>query len=291
MLDRVLTSFGYRTEMARSGEEALLKLRRRVDLVIRDARMPGMNGFELTRRIRRDPRYFDLPVVMVTGLDGRDDRLNAVQARVNDFVSKPFDVTELRLRSGWLLRMKDATDALKRPRAVLEQAVEERTAELCAALHDTVVVQQGTVEAHLDTIRRLVLAAEYKDRATAGHIERIGRFCELIAQGLGLEPHRVRVTRHASIMHDVGKLGIPDAILLKAGRLTDAEWEVMKQHIIRGARMLHGSPSEFLQLGEVIALTHHERWNGGGYPQILDVFLARRGDVERILRSFDSRAA
>jgi putative two-component system response regulator len=265
-LDRVLTSFGYRTELAASGEEALEKLVGGVDLVILDARMPGMSGFELTQRIRRDPAYFDLPVVMVTGLDSKEDRLHAVEAGVNDFIAKPFDVSELRLRSAWLLRMKEATDALKRHRCELERAVEDRTTELRQALREAAAAQQRTAEAHLDTIRRLVLAAEHKDRATAGHIERIGRYCELISHGLGLRPERVRVIRYASIMHDVGKIGIPDAILLKSEHLTPAEWQVMKQHTVIGARILHGSPSELLQLGEVIALSHHEKWDGSGYP-------------------------
>ncbi len=279
ILDRVLRSFGYETELAHDGEEALRMLEAGIDLVIVDARMPGISGFELTRRIRSDTRYFDLPIVMVTGLDSKEDRLHAVEAGVNDFISKPFDVSELRLRSTWLLRMKEARDALKRHRAELEHAVEDRTVELRQALRLTATAQQRTFEAHLDTIRRLVLAAEYKDRATAGHIERIGRFCELIAHGIGLPQNDVRVIRYASIMHDVGKIGIPDAILLKPGSLTKSEWELMKQHPVIGARILHGSPSELLQLGEVIALSHHEKWDGTGYPRGLageDIPLAGR---------------
>ncbi len=267
ILDKVLRSFGYETLLAAGAAEALERIDEAVDLVILDARMPGMNGFELAQRVRKDPRYFDLPMVMVTGLDSKEDRLHAMEAGVNDFISKPFDVTELQLRSSWLLRMKEATDALKRHRAELEQAVEERTSELRDALAQAAAAHERTLEAHLDTLRRLVLAAEYKDRATAGHIERIGRYCEMLAHGLGLPPNQTRVIRYASIMHDVGKIGIPDAILLKADKLTPVEWEVMKQHTVIGARMLSGSPSELLQLGEVIALTHHERWDGSGYPR------------------------
>ena len=111
-----------------------------------------------------------------------------------------------------------------------------------------------------------MLAAECKDWDTAAHSERIGRYCELLARGIGLSPGRVDLIRHASPMHDVGKIGIPDAILLKPGQLTDEEWEIMKRHAAIGARILHGSPSKVLQTGEVIALSHHEKWDGTGYP-------------------------
>jgi len=144
--------------------------------------------------------------------------------------------------------------------------VEKRTSALRHALDEMAVAQRGTQEAHLDTIRRLVIAAEYKDRDTAAHIERIGRFSEVIARGLKLSPGQVETIRHAAPMHDAGKIGIPDAILLKPGKLTPQEWVVMQQHTLMGARILHGSPSEVLQAGEEIALSHHEQWDGTGYP-------------------------
>jgi putative two-component system response regulator len=203
---------------------------------------------------------------MVTGLDRREDRLRAVEMGVNDFLSKPFDPTELRLRSQWLLRMKDATDALKRHGQEMERRVNERTGALREALEETAAAQRDTHRAHLDTIRRLVLAAEHKDRETAAHIERIGRYCQLIGMRLGLAPGEVEILRHAAPMHDVGKIAVPDAILLKPGKLTEEEWTVMKRHTVIGAEMLHGSPSPLLQAGEVIALAHHERWDGTGYP-------------------------
>ncbi len=265
-LVKALSAFGHDVTEAESGREALARLSPSLDLVILDARMPGMNGFEVALQIRQDPEYLNLPIVMVTGHDSREERLHAVEAGVNDFLSKPFDITELRLRSQWLLRMKEATDTIKRHRAELELAVERRTAELRLALDETAEAKYRIEEAHLDTIRRLVLAAEFKDRATAGHIERIGRYCELLATGLGLPPRDALTLRHASPMHDVGKIGIPDAILTKPGKLDAPEWEIMKQHTTMGARILGGSPSELLQVGEVIALTHHERWNGTGYP-------------------------
>lgn len=266
-LRRLLLSFGHEVEVARDGVEALARLKLGIDLVLVDAEMPGMDGFELSRRIRSDAEFHDLPVMMVTGRDSRTDRLRAVEAGVNDFISKPVDPAELRLRSASLLRIKEVSDGLKRHRAELELTVAQRTRDLRRALDEMVQAQRTTYAAHLDTIRRLVLAAEFKDRDTASHIERVGRYCELLGRSLDLAPQEVERLRFASPMHDVGKIGIPDSILVLSGRLDPAEAEVMRQHTVFGAYLLHGSPSELLQMGETIAISHHERWDGAGYPE------------------------
>jgi putative two-component system response regulator len=265
-LRRLLLSFGHEVEVARDGMEALARLKLGIDIVLVDAEMPGMDGFEVARRIRADAELHDLPMMMVTGRDNRADRLRAVEAGINDFIGKPVDPLELRLRTASLLRLKEAVDALKRHRADLELTVAQRTRDLRRALDEMVRAQRTTYAAHLDTIRRLVLAAEYKDQATASHIERIGSYCELLGRSLQLAPQEVERLRFASSMHDVGKIGIPDNILVKSGKLDPAEQEIMRQHTVIGAHLLHGSPSELLQMGETIALCHHERWDGSGYP-------------------------
>ncbi|MGA2383531.1 MAG: HD domain-containing phosphohydrolase [Gemmatimonadales bacterium] len=266
VLQRALTAMGYEVEVACDGIEALAKLPLGADLVLLDARMPGLDGFEVARRIRVDPEHGDLPIIMVTGLDSREDRLRALEVGVNDFIAKPFELTELRVRTESLLRLKEATDALKRHRAELEQTVAKRTADLRLALDGMAEAQRSTYAAHLDTIRRLVIAAEYKDRDTAAHIERIGLYCELVATRLNLPPGEIEIIRYASPMHDVGKIGIPDAVLLNPRKLDPDEWEVMKKHTSIGARILHGSLSPVLKAGETIAMAHHERWDGSGYP-------------------------
>jgi len=265
-MERVLRTLGYQTEVAHDGHEALAKLQLDVDLVVLDATMPGMDGFQLTRSIRRDRQHGDVPIIMVTGSGSQKDRLRAVEAGVNDFVTKPFEIDEIKLRSASLLGLKEATDTLKRNGADLERKVEERTTALRVALEDMAAAQRRTQEAHLDTIRRLVLAAEYKHRDTAAHIERIGRYCEKIAQRLGLPPSEIEILRYASPMHDVGKIGIPDGILMKPGKLSGQEWQIMRTHPEIGAHILRGSRSPVMQAGEVIALTHHEKWDGSGYP-------------------------
>ncbi|HXQ28376.1 MAG TPA: HD domain-containing phosphohydrolase [Gemmatimonadales bacterium] len=265
-LSRALQSCGYVVEEASDGIEALTKWKLDIDLVLLDLEMPGMDGYEVAQRLRSDPGSRDLPIIMVTGRDAREDRLRAVEAGANDFIGKPFELPELKARAASLLRMKEATDAMKRARGELEQLVARRTADLRRALDESALAQRTTYAAHLDSIRRLAIAAEFRDHDTADHIERIGVFCEHIARHLRMTPSEVETIRYASPMHDVGKLGIPDAVLLKAGPLDDTERDMMKRHTTIGARILHGSPSTLLQMGEVIALTHHERWDGQGYP-------------------------
>jgi putative two-component system response regulator len=263
-LRRLLIGFGHEVEVARDGAEALARLKLGIDLVLVDAAMPGMDGF--SRRIRSDAEFHDLPVLLVTGQDSRTDRLRAVEAGVDDFIAQPVDPAELRLRSASLLRMKAATDGLKRQRAELELTVAQRTRDLRRALDETVQAQRTTTAAQLDTVRRLAVAAEFKDRDAAAHIERVGRYCELLGQSLNLAPQAVERLRCASAMHDVGKIGIPGSLLVLSGELHPGEAEVMQQHTVFGAYLLHGSPSELLQMGETIAISHHERWDGAGYP-------------------------
>jgi putative two-component system response regulator len=266
---RMLRSFGHDVDVAADGHEGLARIGLGADLVLLDADMPGLDGFDVTRRIRSTEASADLPIVMITGLNERSSRLQAIEAGVNDFITKPVDVAELRLRTTWLLRMKASTDRLRENERALEAQVAARTTALRIALERSAAAERETYRAHLDTIRRLVVAAEYRDSDTARHIERIGRYSALIARRLGLSPSRQEVLRHAASLHDIGKIGVPDAILRKTGPLDDAERRLMQQHTVIGARILEGSLSDVLRVGAEIALTHHERWNGMGYPRRL----------------------
>lgn len=203
---------------------------------------------------------------MATSLEAREDRLRAYEAGINDFINKPVDHTELRLRLRWLLELKTTQDELRRNKAQLETTVDKRTSELREALDEVTRAQREIQSAHLDTIRRLTLAAEYKDHDTAGHIERIGRYSEVVGTEMHLRPGIVDLLLHATPMHDVGKLGIPDSILLKPGPLDETERAIMNTHTTIGGQILAGSESPVIQMGERVALTHHEKWNGTGYP-------------------------
>jgi len=286
---RIAQALGYEVETACDGIEALAKLPLDIDFVLLDGEMPNMDGFEVARKIREDPKYSYLPIVMVTGLTRPQDRRRAIEVGINDFINKPVDAQELGLRTKWLLEMKSAFDRLQDQQAELERAVDRKTSALRTALREMGEAQRRTHEAHLDTIRRLTIAAEYKDEDTARHIERIGLYSEVLARALGFSPGDVEIMLHAAPMHDVGKLGVPEQILLKPGKLDDEEWVVMRSHTTMGARILAGSDSPLLQMGEKIALSHHEKWDGSGYPNGLSgEDIAIEGRICGVVDFFDA---
>ena len=286
---RLFESFGYDIETAADGIEALSKLPLDIDLVILDAEMPHVDGFEVARRIRSSPATGHVPIMMVTGLTRPEDHARALEVGINDFITKPVDASALELRARWLVEFKSTMDALKEQKSVLVEKVEQRTAGLRSALEEMAEAQRDTYEAHLDTIRRLTLAAEYKDKDTAGHIERVGRYCEIVTRALGLAPQVVEIMRHAAPMHDVGKLGIPDAVLLKPGSLSADEWVVMRSHTEVGAHILDGSRSEVIRMGKKICLSHHEKWDGSGYPNGLSgEDIALEGRICAVVDVFDA---
>lgn len=266
LIEALLEDFGHEVELAEDGVEALAKLKMDFDLVLLDVMMPGMDGFEVARRIRANPDTKDLPIIMVTALSDREDRLRAVEAGANDFIAKPVDKMELKVRMESLLNMKAARDDLKGYMEKLEETVSDRMSDLREAYMKMSDAQIKTNRAYLNTIERLGIAAEYKDEDTALHIHRMSNFSAVLARGMGLPPDEVQTILQAGPMHDVGKIGIPDAILLKPGKLTGEEFDVMKTHAEIGRRILDGSDSELLNAGALIAITHHEKWDGSGYP-------------------------
>jgi putative two-component system response regulator len=264
--ETLVEELGHTVEPARDGIEGLAKLQLGIDLVLLDVVMPGLDGFDVCRRIRQDPYGKDVPVIMVTSLETRDYRLQAVEAGANDFIAKPVDDAELRIRCASLLKMKAAQDELKRYQAHLEEMCEERTASLRQALEQMAQAQRLAYQAQLETVERLATLAEYKDKVTGRHIQRMSEYCAVIARGLKLPDAEVELILHGSRMHDVGKIAVPDAILRKPGSLDPAEWKVMRAHSTIGSVILDNSSSKILQAGRLIALHHHERWDGRGYP-------------------------
>lgn len=266
VLEGLLKSYGHECVSAESGPAALKLLDASIDLVLLDIMMPGMDGFTVARTIRRMPEYADLPLVMVTALSAKEDRLKAVESGANDFVAKPIDTTELGVRMTSLLRMKKYHDELKDYQEHLQQMVAEKTGALRSALSALEKARLATVQAHMETIHKLSAAAEYKDEDTGSHILRMSRYCELIAKARGMNEDDVDLILNSSPMHDIGKMGIPDAILLKPGKLDADEWGVMRRHTVIGAKILSGGSSKYLEAGAEIALSHHEKWDGSGYP-------------------------
>jgi cyclic di-GMP phosphodiesterase len=266
VLQAMLETLGYESETARDGFEALSKLVLDIDLILLDIIMPGMDGFEVAQAVRRQQAYKDIPIIMVTGLASREDRIRALEAGANDFIAKPIELTEIKVRISSLLKMKKAQDDLKRHQKELEKTIERRTFALRASIRDVVSAQRQLQEAHMETIYRLVVAAEFKDKGTATHIKRMSLFSAMLATLMNLSSTEVDMILHASPLHDIGKIGTPEGILLKPGRLNQREWNLVQQHPVMGSQILVDSNSTLLQTGEIIAISHHEKWDGTGYP-------------------------
>jgi putative two-component system response regulator len=261
LLEAYLAPQGYEIVKAANGEEALGKLSGNpIDLILLDVMMPGMDGFEVTRRVRQDNTHRLLPIILVTALRETEDRVKGIEAGCDDFLSKPVDKMELLARVRSLLKVKDYNDLMSNYQKELESEVTRRTEELKHAF-------ERIKAASLDTIYRLSMASEYKDEDTGAHIKRMSRYCAAVARRMGLDESTIETILYAAPMHDLGKIGIPDLILVKPAKLDPVEWEIMKLHTVIGAKILKGSDAEFIKLGETIAQSHHEKWDGSGYPR------------------------
>jgi putative two-component system response regulator len=223
------------------------------DIIILDLMMPGFDGFQFMERVKEWlPPDVYVPLLIVTADTSVDTRRRALASGASDYLTKPLSPAEVRLRVRNLVRTRFLHAQLRNHNTSLEQRVSERTTELEAARQEI--------------LDRLARAAEFRDDDTGQHTQRVGWLAARIAQVLGLPEERVDLMRKAAPLHDIGKIGIPDSILLKDGRLTSEERTVMETHTSIGARILSGSRYPILRFAEEIALAHHERWDGGGYP-------------------------
>jgi len=253
LLETLLHADGHATITASNGKEALVSaVANKPDLILLDIMMPDMDGFETVARLKADPRTQPVPVIMVTALDDRESKLRALQAGAEEFLSKPVQSAELRVRVRNLLRLKEYSDFLTDHNQILEEQVSERTAQL--------------KEAYRDTMFTLVRAAERKDAESGQHVRRISHYCRALTAAMGVSIELQDTICDASPMHDIGKIGIPDHVLLKPGILTPEEWAIMKTHCALGASILSSGTSPYTRMGAEIALNHHERWDGSGYP-------------------------
>jgi putative two-component system response regulator len=283
LLKMQIEPLGYDVFAARTGEEALDKAAdAKPDVILLDAMLPGIDGFEVTRRIKADEDTRIIPIVMISALQEVDDRVHALEAGVDDFLTKPVEHSELKARIRSLLQVKDHYDCMRRYQQDLKRESEHRAEQLKQ-------VYEKLKAASLDTIYRLSRAAEYKDEDTGAHIQRMSQYAAAITRRLRLDPAIEEAIMDSCPMHDIGKLGIPDRILLKPSRLDEDEWQIMQQHTLIGARILEGSDTEFVQVGGVIALTHHEKWDGTGYPRgIRGTEIPIAGRITAIADVFDA---
>lgn len=224
------------------------------DLILLDLNMPVMNGYQVLTKIREvDPDY--PPIIVLTAQSDRESRIKALDLGARDFLAKPFDRVELMTRIRNMLEVRIMTKAIKNQNKILDGMVKVRTQEL----NDT----------RLEMIRRLGRAAEYRDDMTGFHIIRMSRYSQQLALAAGMSEKDAEVLLNASPMHDIGKIGIPDRVLLKPGKLDAEEWKIMQTHVDIGVEILSGSDSNLMSMAAEVAQNHHEKWDGSGYPQEL----------------------
>jgi putative two-component system response regulator len=246
-LQSVLEGEGYELEMAENGFQAIEKAKKLLpDVILLDVMMPGMTGFEVCQRIRNDPQIAEIPIIILTALDDRESLLNALKAGADDFISKPFDRYELRARLMGITRL-NRYQKLIQERAKLREA----NAQLLSAY-------EATIEGWSH-------AMDLRDRETEGHSQRVTELTVKLARALGITDNDIMHIRRGALLHDMGKIGIPDAILHKPDKLTDEEWTIMHKHPQLAYDMLY--PIEYLRPALEIPLTHHEKWDGTGYPR------------------------
>ena len=247
VLQETLSSEGYKFASANSGKEALeIAAQITPDLILLDVMMTGMDGYETCIRLKQDSKTEEIPVVFITSRKETDDIVQGFEVGGIDYIPKPFQRKEVCSRVRTHLELHE----LKKR---LEKKVKERTKQL----HDS----------RLEIVSRLGKAAEYKDNETGMHVIRMSHYSELLARELGMDDSFCELILNASPMHDIGKIGIPDNVLLKPDKLDHDEWQIMKTHTTMGAAILAGGESEVMKMSEVIALTHQEKWDGSGYPQ------------------------
>jgi putative two-component system response regulator len=225
------------------------------DLLILDMLMPQLDGFQIIEKLSEFRGKHYLPILALSAEKGSNLRLRVLQSGATDFLNKPYENLEILVHVRNMIELRLLHTQTEDQNKILELKVQERTKELRYT--------------QFDIIRRLAQAAEFRDGDTGIHILRMSHYCLKFGQALGLDPKDCDLLYHASPLHDVGKIGIPDNILLKPGRLTPEEFEIMKTHTTIGAKLLSGSDSEVMKLAEIIALTHHEKWDGTGYPRRL----------------------
>ena len=237
----------FKVKAALNGERALKIAHAdpRPDMILLDIMMPGMDGYEVCRRLKADPKTATIPIIFVTAKRQDEDEKIGLGLGAVDYITKPVRPAIVQARVHTQLALYDQNRELARQ-------VKERTRELD--------------ETRLQIIRRLGRAAEFRDNETGLHVIRMSHYTKLIAQAHGGHEDWVELLFNAAPMHDIGKIGIPDNILLKAGKLDKDEWEIMQQHADIGTEIIGDHPSPLLQLSRIIALTHHEKWDGTGYP-------------------------
>ncbi|CAK0766989.1 putative two-component system response regulator [Gammaproteobacteria bacterium] len=277
LLGNMLSSQGYQELVIVDDPREVvdLYLTARPDLILLDINMPYLDGYQVMEQLKKLNDPLLPPIVILTAHYNKEHLLRALAAGARDFVSKPFDRNELLMRVRNLLDAQRVHRLMHDQKNLLEKMVLERTEELCRT--------------RLQVVQWLGRAAEYRDEETGKHILRMSHMSALIAHAAGWSQADHELILHASPMHDIGKIGIPDAILLKPGKFEPREWEIMKTHTTIGGKLLDGDDSDLMHMARDIALTHHEKWDGSGYPHgLVGIAIPQAGRIAALADVFDA---
>lgn len=276
VIARLIESAGYATIEAASGYEALDILSRKLpDLILLDLAMPGMSGRDLLRTLKSEGRTLSIPTIIVTGMSGSDARISALQGGAADYLIKPFDKIELTTRVENHIRLREYRNLQREHAENLERKIAEKIAQLSDSYHETIYL--------------LTSAAEFRDEDTGAHIRRVSHFTAEIARNIGMASDYIDCIYYASPMHDIGKIAVPDRILYKSTSLNEQEWVTMKSHTTFGKRILGNGKADYIRMGAEIAESHHERWDGSGYPHGLSRdAIPLTGSMMSICDSYDA---
>ena len=256
LLEFILDSAGFREYRHTTDSRQVLHLWAsfQPDLILLDLQMPHLDGFKVMEQLATElPSHVYLPILVLTADISTQAKQKALSSGASDFLSKPLDAIEVILRIKNLLRTRWLNAELQQHNQTLEAKVQERTARLA--------------EAQLEILERLATAGEYRDDNTGQHTQRVGKLAAMIAHGLGQSQDQVELLRLAATLHDIGKIGVPDRVLMKEGKITGEEFEIIKSHTNIGSEILQKSKFPILQIAREVAASHHEKWDGSGYPQ------------------------
>jgi putative two-component system response regulator len=243
----------YHLIVATSGLDAIkAAIEKKPDLILLDVMMPGMDGYEVCKRLKSQSETSDIPIIFVTAMDDEKDEARGFLLGAVDYIIQPVHPLIVKARVQTHIALRMVQQELQGHQDELEALVLERTRELR--------------EAQIEITNRLIEAAEYHDHQTSRHVTRMAHYCVVLGRAHGMRENELTLFFHASAMHDIGKLGISDVILHKKGALTPDEFEEMKRHTLIGADLLYGSDNELMNMAHIIALTHHEKWDGTGFP-------------------------
>lgn len=280
---KILNKEGFNVVEAQNGEEAIELLKnKKIDLILMDLMMPVMDGYEATQIIKEHDEFSTIPLIIISALSDKEAITKGLELGADEYLTKPFDITDFRLRVKNAIKIGIYQNMLKDHKVLLEAQVKEKTKELQNALTE---VQNS----EKDIISILSKTAEYRDNETSLHTIRVGDMAALMAKKFGWNNDDVELIRLAAPMHDIGKVGIEDLILLKPGKLDDNEFFKMKKHAAIGYSILSQKETPLLKLAAEIAYSHHEKYNGSGYPRGLkEDEIPLSGAIVSVIDVFDA---